>query len=341
VTGGLIVGYGVLFLAGYGLPRRQYFYIAGGFLAVIAVECIYYWIFAGNPFHRLAMLGPIVAASSGVAAPRGDRVDVAVFDVAKGGTLHVHQALDPILMFFTHHDFGVLAYLVVPALWWCFVTMRHDKSPALVLARLYAVLALVWFLFAAVLLRQAILITRYYMVTWYLLFVVVSLWGAIAVWPRRRRMAIVLAALLVAGNLLAIFLDNKNPRFGERALVLYLAESEGPVQVDPNTGSRVQMFCKWSDQDCTRIKPGPPSAGLYFYNPGNAAPSFGKKTTTQELASYQPKPTWKVVWQKEGNPKPLTSLARLAKLDRWLPPGIYKKIAGPGLAVIVYELPEN
>ena len=339
VTGGLILGYGVLFLAGFGIPRREYWLMAIGFFGVIALECLYYWIFAGNPMHRLAMLMPIVVGTTTVAQPAGDRVETAVMDIALGGTIHFHQALDPVVMFFTHHDFGLLGFAAVPALWWCCVTMRHDRSSPLIAARMFAALALVWFLFSAVLLRQAILITRYYMVVAYFLFVIIALWAALGLWPRRARLLLAGAALFVAVNLLSIFLDEKNPRFGERALVEYLGQSTGTLQVDPNTASRVRLFCKWSGQDCSRIKSGPPVSGLYFHYPTNVARPSRFIANPQDLQRYRPVPDWEVVWRSTEPAKPLAGIARILRLDAWMPAAVFNKLAGPGRMVVVYRLP--
>jgi len=339
VTGGLIMGYGALFLAGFGMPRRQYWVMAIGFFSVIALECAYYWVFAGNPLHRIAMLMPIVAASSGVAAPAGDRVDTGFLDIALGGTLHVHQAVDPLLMFFTHHDFGFLGFAAVPALWWSCVTMRHDRSHALIAARMFAALALAWFIFSALLLRQAILITRYYMVVAYFLCVVVALWAALWLWPRRARLLLAGVALFVTVNLLAIFLDDKNPRFGERALVEFLGKSTGPLQVDPHTASRVDLLCKWSGQDCSRIKSGPPAAGLYFYCPHNVARTSRFIPDRQDLPLYAPASDWEEIWRVTDSPRPLAGVARLLRLEAWMPAAVFNKLAGPGREVVVYRLP--
>lgn len=339
VTGGLIIGYSVLFLFGYGILRREYWIMALGFFGVIGIECIYYWIFAGDPFHRLAMLIPIASAGSGLTSARGDRVDVETFDIALGGTLHINEALDPILMFFTHHDFGLLGYAALPALWWCFVTSKGDQSVSLKTARLFSVFALIWFLFSALLLRHSILITRYYMVTCYLLFIVTALWIVIGVWPNRKKLAIFVSSLLVVGNLISIYLDNKEIRFGERSLIAFLAESNGPIHVDPTTARRARLYCKWSGQDCTRLKSDPPTSGLYFYIPSNS--SIGVPATVKELQRYQPDPTWPVIWQRTAKDKPLTTVARLFQIEKWLPSSIYNKIAGSGTYVKVYKIPDR
>lgn len=345
VTGGLIIGYGVLFAVGYGIPRREYWVMAIGFFAIVAVECLYYWIFAGNPLHRLSMLVPILAGGVGVVPIGGDRVDPGVLDVALGGTIHLNKVIDPFLMFFTHHDFGLLGFVSVPALWWCCVTKQQDKSLPLVTARLLAIFASVWFLFSSLMLRDLVLGTRYFMVTAYLLMVITAIWACLEMWPRRKRLTLVGGGIFLLVNLVSILLDNKNPRYGERMLVAYLAQSKGPVQVDPETFKRSDFYCKWSGQDCSRIRVGPPQSGaadLYFYYPENAAPGYNKAVKTREEGSaYQPDREWEPVWRHAEPDKPLTTLFAALHLEGRIPEKIYRKLAGPGRFVVVYRLPRQ
>jgi len=74
ITVALLLYYGVLFLVGYGIPRREYWMMAIGFLAVIAVESLYYDVVTGNPLHRFALLlgGAVLS----------DRIDVGAGQVA-------------------------------------------------------------------------------------------------------------------------------------------------------------------------------------------------------------------------------------------------------------------
>ncbi|MDN3920472.1 ArnT family glycosyltransferase [Roseateles violae] len=342
VTGGLIIGFLLLFLAGYRIPRAQYWIMAIGFLGAIGLECLYYWAAAGNPLYRLAMLAPIAAGGAGLAPLNGDRVRVGVFELAQGGTLHVHQALDPLLMFLTHHDFSLLGWFSLPALWWCCVTHRRDMSAPLVAARLFAVFALGWFLFSAVLLRDLVLLTRYFMVVAYLLALIVAIWARFALWPARKPLLLIAAALFLAVNLLLISLDDKNPRFGERMLVGYLAQSTGPLSVDPETARRAYYFCRWSGQDCSRLVVGPPQGGAqqYFHYAENTRRGFNKSIKSDtEAGRYSPQPDWKMLWSRQEADKPLTGLVDALGLQQRLPASIYRKLAGPGRKVVVYQLP--
>ena len=74
--------YGLLFALGVTLPRRRYWLMAGGFLAVAGLECLYFWAVAGDPLHRIAL-------AAGAAVSAADRVGVLASASAAGGALHV------------------------------------------------------------------------------------------------------------------------------------------------------------------------------------------------------------------------------------------------------------
>jgi len=51
-VGALILLFGVLFLAGYKLPRARYCIMAGGFLPLVALEALFMWGMTGSPIYR-------------------------------------------------------------------------------------------------------------------------------------------------------------------------------------------------------------------------------------------------------------------------------------------------
>ena len=80
-------------------------------------------------------------------------------------------------------------------------------------------------------------------------------------------MAIFVVLLVLAVNLLCIEVENKDPRFGERALVQYLGVSNTPVLTDPYTARLTKYFCHWEQADCSRIVAAnrPPSRAAYIF----------------------------------------------------------------------------
>jgi hypothetical protein len=306
--------------------------MAAGFLAVIVLECAYYAVFAGDALHRFAMLFRTVSGGG------GDRAEVGFLEVGAGGTLHVSDYIDPILMFFFKHEFGLLGFAAVPALWWACVAGRGDRSVPVATARLVAGLGLVWFLFVAIQLRHLILLPRYYMVTAYCLLVVVAIWVALEVWPRRPTTALAAAALFVLANLAAIYGDNKNPRFGERALVEYLGVSSGLVYTDPLTAHDSEWYCRWAKADCSRIKAGPPVPNqAYFYNPKHAD-GPNRFVRPEQVSLYQPDSRWKEIWRKDEARKLAGRAIQELGLTRFLPSRIVSKLDRPNPSVRVFRV---
>ena len=284
LTAALLLYYSVLFLIKFKIPRRAYLLIFFGFFIIIALEAAYYWVIAGNPAHRFFLLMQATTVH--------DRVQVGLFQFAAGGTLHIWEPLDPLVMLFTHHDVGFVGWASLPAVYWVLWARRNDQSRSIILARLLLGLALAWFIVSAVLLRHLILLPRYYMVTIYCLLVVTGIWGASILPHKRIAFASISLAALFAANILCVLVDNKNPRFAERALVDYLAKSEGTVNTDPLTAHNTYWFCRWAKVDCGRVLTTPPAAGVaYFWNPQNTG-SANRFLTRDMLSSYQPRPAW-------------------------------------------------
>jgi 4-amino-4-deoxy-L-arabinose transferase-like glycosyltransferase len=332
ITVALLLYYGVLFLVGQGIPRREYWIMAIGFLAVIAVECLYYGVMTGNPLHRFALLlgGAVL----------GDRTEVGVGQVAGGGTLHIWGPVDPLVMLFLKHEFGLLGLAAVPGLWWAFVARRSDGSQALTAARRFAGLGFVWFLVAAIVLRNMTLLPRYYMVTAYCLFIVIALWACVGLWPERRRFVLTASALFFITNVLAIYVDNKNPRFGERSLVEYLGASSGAVYTDPLTAEDTDWFCRWAKADCARIIAGAPSAGqVYFYNPRNADRPT-RFVSLDRVPLYRPRDQWQEIWRKEEPRKASAIVIERLGLASWAPHALFSKLDRPNPTVRVYHVTE-
>lgn len=317
VTSALLLFYGLLFLINFRIPRLAYLWIVAGFVLVLVGESVYYGLVAGNPLHRFQLLLQGTSVN--------DRSHVGFMQIASGGTIHIWEPIDPIVMILTHHDFALLGWLVMPPIIWVIKTRNLQPTPQLTLARLSLGLGVVWFLFSALMLTKLILLPRYYMVSAYFFLVLVTLWMAIILWQRRGALTIVLILFALAANVLSITLDNKNPRFAERALVAYLKSNDGLVHTDPLTAHNASWFCHWQKVDCQRIvikSPGP--GDVYFWNPRNTD-NPNRLVSQSQLAKYRPLPTWKRIGSFEQPPAYLSSLAKTVGIDRGLPAFVYKK----------------
>jgi len=330
-TVALLLFYGVLWVLGQVLARTRYLYLAGGFAAILLAESLYFWVFAGNPLHRLALLQQAAAIHDRAASP--------FLGIAQGGTLHVWAPIDPIIMLLTHHNFALIGWLALPALYWA---LRFDakRDPAITrLSRLLMGLALCWFLVSALVLGQFILLPRYYMVPIYCLLMLAMLWLAQGLSRKRARLAAGVVAVVLLVNLLAVAIDYKHPRFAERELVALLETSEGHIHTDPLTAYNSEWFCRWAGVDCKRIETSPPGPGvLYLWNPRNtAAPN--RLLGPEKLALYQPQADWEELRSSAPPPDLPAAAVEFLGIGEILPQAIVRKLAGRGLGAVLYRVP--
>lgn len=328
LTAALVIFYAFLFFREYRIPRRDYLWMALGFALIIGIEATYYWIVAENPLYRFNLLLKATTVH--------DRIPVGFLEIGGGGALHIWEPIDPLVMLLTHHDFGLLGWISIPAIWWILVRRNENPSKAVSLARLALGLGVIWYAVSAVLLREMILLPRYYMVTAYCLLVVSAVWVSTELWLVRKRWVVAMLALALVANMLSISIDNKNPKFAERALVDYLNQSGGTVYTDPLTAHNAYWYCRWGRVDCNRIFSGVPAAGaLYFWNPKTTSnPNrFVKKN---ELALYRPGPKWEEVLSIEEKPRPIVEFLRWSRIEKITPEGIRNRLLHPNPAINLY-----
>lgn len=332
VSAALPIFYGLLFLVGYAIPRRQYWIVASGFSIVILVEAVYYLVLTGNPAYRFALM----LHGAGLR----DRADVGVLEFTPSGNLHVWAPIDPVIMFFTHqHQFSVLALLAIPAVWWAVTGCKGAEPKVRQLVRMLAVLAAVWLVFAAAALTNQKLLPRYYTVCAYCLYLVAAIWVAVRLWLRRPVAAVAAGAAFALISLVSIGLSNTNPRFGERSLVQYLQrDGKEAVYTDPMTAEKAYWYCRWAQIDCKQIVRGvPPAGSLYFYYPKNAD-SANRFVRSGDVAAYQPRPEWEQLWRSERPQKGLVRAVRGSEAGKVLPGRLAKKLDPPKAFVALYRV---
>ncbi|MEI7867602.1 MAG: glycosyltransferase family 39 protein [Candidatus Methylumidiphilus sp.] len=332
LTLALLLFYGILFILGFGIKRNEYWLMAIGFLTILGIEFVYYWVMTGDPLYRFTLIFKGAAYQ--------DRIEVGFLQMTESGTLHIWTPIDPVVMFFTNHYFSLLGFLMIPAMWWAFVEDRLGKSQTLILARLLIFLGVVWFLLAAIELRNIKLLPRYYMVAAYCFFVASAIWVYIKIWPQRRKFVAAGVVIFALVNLGLIFVDNKNPRFGERALVEYLGISEGSLYTDPLTAVNAEYFCRWASQNCGRIVVEPPvPGGIYFYNP-LSADRPNRFVRPDKVKLYTANTQWQKIWEKHSHRKAIAIVAEKLGIVPFLPQALVSKLEGQNTAVIVYKIPE-
>lgn len=316
----LIFFYGLLFVAGYRIERKTYLYIALGIITLLLADMACLFFTSHDVFYRLnVLLG---------ATQYEDRFNDApppkIGGIDNTGNLYIWQPINPILLTLITIKYGLLYYLLYPALWWVIRghIIRDEKTTQLL--RLLVVLGVLWFLFAAFALSSLKLYPRYYLAATVCFFIVGVFWLRYVIWPHRRKMTIFAVLLVLAVNFLCITVENKDPRFGERALVEYLNVSTGPMLTDAYTARLAKYFCEWEQQiDCSRIVASKPMPGsVYFLNPNNS--------------DVNPDPHWKEIWSLEQPRKWTGIIITTLGLEPFVPKEIFCRLNQPNKPVTAY-----
>ena len=348
-----IVTYAVLFLLGYGFPRRVYFFMAAGFLFVAGLEMLYFAVVAGNPLHRivtdlrshlkvdaLADLGGVASRVADVAAG----VEAGKQDgFARTGNLSVSRALNPVVAALANQEFMLLYYFAVPAAVWLVFGRGGDDGQR----RLIRVLALAAFLWLGFLWLQLgmSLLPRYYMLPTVLLCALLAVWIRVSVFPHSRGAAAAITGALMLTNLAGIYLDNRNPIFGERTLARLAATAGEPVFSDTETARRAEFLLTVAGVS-NRVVGGDPAPGaLFVYNPkhyvrlGQEAQGIRPRLSVTPTGELRNDGNWTQIAQREDERRYPGIVLEALNLRSRIPDGIYRRLDRPNPTVVVYRVP--
>lgn len=325
-TAALLLLYGVLFLIGYGMPRRYYWIMAAGFLFIVGAEALVMGALTGNPLYRYEIL----IAKQGSIPYKGD-VEGDVFN--RIGNLSVNPVLDPILVLFANHEFALLFYFAIPAAIWCW------RAPGLQIEqrntlRLLITWAILWFLFVSVVLVN--LHQRYYTVCAYVAAILIAAWLVHGLPRINKKLPKLVFGILLAANFTAIYVDNRNPLFGERALVEFVENTDEEVYTDPVTNRRALFLLSSAGLEKRVHSASPPAGALVFYNPNR---SSEWPRNNPDWAVYRPDASWERVWESSEKRKVSGLIVDGIGLKDTLPPSVYRRLNRPNEAVTVYRLP--
>lgn len=326
---------GIMFLFWPAMPRRNYFILAAGFVAVLGAEWLYLTAMTGNPLYRLRIdeHHDTINRAGEVARTRerGGMIDAE-------GNVSVSVWLDPILSLLVTQKYGLLFWAAIPAVF--FLWRERPASPIRARAlRLMLLFAVVWFVFVD-LNPKLYLVPRYIVVT-ASLFTMAVAWWLVEAWHRGRRLLVgMTVAALLGVNLLGLMVENTNPRFAERALVDFVAANPGQiVYTDAETEIRADFFLRFRGMDESRVSreaPGPNA--LIFYNGEPMARCARSVRCRKDLAAYAPNPSWQEI---ERLDIPRSAAARVIEafsLQRFLPAEVARKIMQPVGAVVLYRV---
>lgn len=323
------VFYALLFLIGPRFHRGHYLWIAAGFLAIWAVEVCYLWVMTGDPLYRIT-----------ISLNHDSAIDRTI-DVA--GNIVVHPLIDPLLVLLLNQEFMALFFIAIPVgAWLCFGRSIETRTQHF--ARIIALFGLTWFFCASAAQNLLPLNPRYFMITTAVACVLTGIGLARLAVSNMSGSRIVLtgaAALLIAGNLAGIYLENKDSLFGPRKLAdIAAAYPKAQIITDPMTRYRADMLLRWEGAR-GRVTDRPVTDGdLFFYNPAFAStPNF--KMPAERVNLYQPGNKAQLVVRYEPEPIYAARLIEAAGMSKFLPAGIWKKIRYRHPPVSLYRIVQN
>ncbi|AMO72121.1 ArnT family glycosyltransferase [Sphingorhabdus sp. M41] len=319
----IAVFYAILFLRGYKFSRVRYLTIAAGFLMIWALEIAYLWIMTGDPLFRF-----------NISMNHDATIDRSI-DLA--GNLIIHPAIDPLLVLLFNQEFMLLFWIGVPlSIWFCF------SGPDTVLrqfARIITLFGTSWFICVGAAVTLLPLNPRYFLITALAIAIVAGI-ALYQLWitKGRARTAIAILFIIVATNLLGIFVENRQPLFGERQLAQIAAQNSEIIYTDPMTRYRADMLLKWENEQAAVIGDIPPDGALFLYNPAKFE-SSNRFMDADMQTLLTPKPEWEMVETSEPTPELIVTLTEKTGADRFIPGSIWQKLRYRHQPVTLYRVP--
>lgn len=322
----LLVVYLLLFLANYGGWRLAYVWMGLGFALVVGADTAYLWLGSGDPLFRLHV------SMRGVEQDNPSMADR--FQTQPGfdrhGVLTGSALLQPFLMIFANQNFSVLYWLAIPATIW--LAVSRDASATRRVARLFGLLALIWFLVLSYGLTFLWIVPRYQMVSACALVVPLVI-AFDRLWRAGHRAAAAVPVLaLVTGGLLIISISDRQPLFGERALVAFTRTADGLVRTDPSTLRGATWLLQREGLE-GRVLAEPPGPGdLYFLNVRS------RRGLPASWSVRQAGQDWTPIARFEEPPRHGFALVDAVGLRSVLPTVVLRKLSQPPRVAEVFRV---
>jgi hypothetical protein len=284
--------------------------MAGGWFLVVGMESLYYLLTAGNLLYRVHTVF-VTHWSLG-------RVLTLNYAAGTGNIVH-NRVFGPPLALLVNQEFGLLFYMAVPAaLATCFGSRLSEEQRRL--ARLLAGIAIVWFVVVGYMLDLHAL-PRYFSVPTFAAVLLVAMWLSCVRHHHSRSLAWLLGAGLVATNLLSIHIENRDPLFGERALVRFVSGTGEIVYTDPYTLHRAKQLLIWAGDGLSeRVRSTPvPAGSLFVFYPKNAAKGYVPGGDRFDPDLYRPGAAWPEIWRADPPDRLVGIISKAVRIDRVVP----------------------
>ena len=322
----LLVLYGLAFLAGIGGSRLSYLWIGAGWSIVFGLDWLFLFWGSGDPLWRFHVSLNGVAHDNPTMA--GQFAADPGFD--RFGSLAAPRWLQPILILFANQNLGPFFWLAVPA---AFVAWRLERGERRRLVALFGALALIWFVLTGYVFLGLWVLPRYEITVAAALAVPLGMALAQLVRRGHGRPAAFALTVLVVSNLALVSAADKQPLFGERALVTLAQRGDAPVLTDPGTYKGASWLLGVNGLD-DRVAAGlPQPGGLYVFT------SSSRKGLPGDWPLRQPSPDWQEIATVREAPRWPALVVRFLGLERVLPPALARKL-NPGLRwATLYRVP--
>jgi len=321
----LLIFYFFLFLFGYRIQRWQYFLVGIGFAFFFLSELVYYWLLEGDPLYRIWI--DLDQGRSSLPKEYLQRL------ATNTGNLELTPFLNPLLALLFNDEFGLIFFITFPALIW--MKKRRLGKDQYLFAWLITGLGMTWFITKGYII-PGVDLPRYYSVTAFGSVAIIGIWLSSELIEKRKTPFFILTFLLITTNISFIYASNREPRFGERTLVLLAKKTSETIYTDPFTLSRARLLLEDANVS-DRVNEGLPLASkLYYYNPNAVAVNVRSHNYVKK---YSPKKTWKIVKRVEPSRKVTQQILEWLKVYSILPGSIRKKIS-PNAPVVLYRSTE-
>lgn len=288
-TSALILFYGLVFLIRPGMPRARYFVIGAGFLAVIGAEMLYYAAVAGDPLLRFEI------ALKAAALPKPVNLGGEAGSV--GGNPLNSRLFGPFLAVLVNSEFALLFWFALAAAFGLWRARARLSPPTREALLLVTALGLVWLLWVGYGLGLRPM-PRYYWVPALAAIVLVAVWLAHIVPPRRRWLVVAFYAAL---GLALVDLANDQPALTEQTIARLARD--GPVFTDPASAAQSAPLARWSGAPSAHIVGAPPPAGAVFVLDRKSLLRWAAERRLDPRAlGYLPGPDWSLIRTERGAP---------------------------------------
>ena len=335
-TAGLLLFYGILFLIGFGMPRRYYWIMALGFVLIVGIEVGYFTAMTGDPLYRYR-----IDLSHDVV----DRVGDAMAAMRSGmilsleGNLTVSPFLEPFNALLLNQEFGFLFWAYIPAAVWAWRTKKIPVEDRRLL-RLLIGLGLVWMAFVSLNASVLYVVPRYYATFSWAAVIIVVYWLKQFLFVRWPKIATLAGVGLLTTNLLCVYVENKNPLFAERALVDYVFQHQTIVYTDPMTMTRAKLLLEFKGVSDRVLSGSIPPGALFYANGKNIERCRRFESKCKWLwDDYVPKTNWVEVNRIKPERKLSGVLLSLIGFDKIIPKEIFDRIDRPNTSGIFYSVP--